>query len=263
MTTRPITFENPPVVERVISLQFAPLGVTSAEFGAVWASLLRDWLPNVSEQPPISTQIEHFGMPSGASEEPRFLLGPPPLRLWFCSADKRDLLQVQDTRLVQNWRKEPREADYVRFSELLPRYQRLAEDWFSALDREPTINQCEITYVNHIDASSNGHGHPENFFSFLGKMPDDWPLRRESTQIEWIFRIDRDDEPVGRLRAKIQPAVANQQPIWVFELTARSLPDGEGIVGAVKTCQSLHQHVVEYFIRLTTPEMHHKWGRIT
>jgi hypothetical protein len=76
-------FDNPPVVEVAIGVQFRPLpglqGLNLAPLQAVW----RDAYPVTQEHPPVMPVIE--GDPQGAGQLRLSLLPVPVVRQWFLS----------------------------------------------------------------------------------------------------------------------------------------------------------------------------------
>src|SRR5690349_12727580 len=100
------SFADPPVVETVLEVDFAPLvGWGVPHFGLFWAQI-RDDYPQFELQPALLTPAE------GTSEEDKLirtimvdLARQPPLRVWFLEKLGSRLLQVQHDRFIHNWRK--------------------------------------------------------------------------------------------------------------------------------------------------------------
>ena len=78
-------------------------------------------------------------------------------RLWMVNDNDTRLIQVQPDRLVVNWRK-------VGGDDVYPRYEAIREQFTAVVDKfsaflaeqeldELRVNQCEITYINHIPVS--------------------------------------------------------------------------------------------------------------
>lgn len=110
-------FKRPPIDELVLSIQFASVAkFKSAHVGLLWRSF-RSKYPEVTEQPPIQAAFETFGTPSSAPHAIRFQAFPsPPMpRFWFEKAGRPDLLQLQQDRILHNWRKREEDPIYPRF----------------------------------------------------------------------------------------------------------------------------------------------------
>src|SRR5262249_39271969 len=129
-------------------------------------------------------------------------------------------------------------------------------------------NQCEVTYVNHIEPSGvwERHGEVGKVFIMCSRLasasflpePEDVALR-----MRFIIQ-DQKGRPIGRLHAVVQPAwkKSDNSPILGLHLTARGAPIGEGIEGAFAFFDIGRQWIVKGFADLTTAEMHKLWERI-
>jgi hypothetical protein len=132
---------------------------------------------------------------------------------------------------------------------------------------EVSLNQCEVTYVNHVVSGQSWQelgelGEVLTVFSpryseaFLGEPED----------VRMFMRYiipDAEGRPAGRLHVAVEPAyrVSDDLPMYVVTLTARGRPLGEGIGGAMQFLDRGRQWVVRGFASLTTPEMHVAWRR--
>lgn len=263
-------FRKPPVVETVLSLQFEPIAeLTTAHIGLLWQRF-RGRLPLVEEHPPLPPVSEKFGPPSALQAEVTIEERPPIPRVWFLNDSKTELIQVQPDRFIHNWRK-------MGGMEPYPRYETIRESFRSEvailegfLSDENlgilAVNQCEVTYVNHVEPMSVWQRHGE-----LGKAIS---VRLTSTSIlpnpedlgvRLRFVIPNEGgEPIGRLHVAVQPAwkKSDGSPILTLNLTARGSPIGAGIEGAFEFFDLGRRWIVNGFADLTTAEMHRAWERI-
>ena len=265
-------FRKPPLAETVLGLQFEPLaGLTTAHLGLLWQRF-RSQLPSIEEHPPLPPVVEKFEPPSPAQVEVNIEEKPPVPRVWFLNEPKSELVQVQPDRFIHNWRKMEGIEPYPRYEPIRDKFR----NEVAVLERFLTderlgrlvVNQCEVTYVNHIEPSGlwDRHGQLERIFrvwsglgggSFL-TVPEDAGLRMR------FAILDAKGEPIGRLHAAVQPAwkKTDNSPILVLNLTARGRPVGEGIDGAFAFFDLGREWIVKGFADLTTPEMHRAWERI-
>src|SRR5436305_874459 len=93
-----VSFDDPPVVEVVASVQFD--GLSAASIFSVcthWAQSLRDEFPNFSLQPPYEVPQELFQKPTAPSISFQFGAHPPLPRVWLSGQDgeQSELMQVQ------------------------------------------------------------------------------------------------------------------------------------------------------------------------
>lgn len=275
-------FKNPPVVETVLGVQFAPLkNMRVTHYGLLLPHLREvfstpnEQLTKVSEQPPLEPVIEGFD--GGALRPPsvQWSLSPaPPLpRCWYTSEDEQFLIQVQPDRLILNWRRQQDPSgEYPRYAAILDRFLKVYAVFCRFVENDENEssgrvqpNQCEVTYVNHIDLPDG-----QNMAETLDKTLMGWKL---ATSDGWLTGAEHGEfaasyvipEKCGRLHIKAQRAVrrADSREIIRLSLTARGAPPTPDTDGIHQWLDIGHEWVVRGFASLTSPELHKKWGRIT
>lgn len=260
-------FDNPPVVETVLSVQFEKLNeMRVGHFGLFW-SQIKSRFPHTEERGTLEASIEAFPPKPGRGVgiKVESYERPPLPRVWFVSDDGNSLIQLQSDRLIRNWRK-------VGAGDAYPRYETVRQsfqedfDHFLSFTRsnglgEPSVNQCEITYVNHIVAGEgwSGLSEFEKVFRFLRSPESLVPGAPEDVSSHTRFQISDDQgRPVGRLHVELQPGIqkTDQAPLYRFSLTAR------GLIGNGLDFFDLGRDwIVRSFTELTTTEMHRIWKR--
>ncbi len=265
-------FRKPPLAETVLSLQFEPIaGLTTAHLGLLWQRF-RERLPFIEEQPPLPPVVEKFGTPSPAQVEVTVEEKPPVPRLWFLNQDKTELIQVQADRFIHNWRKMEGLEPYPRFEPIRDKFRNEVDTLVQFLNDEgmgaPVVNQCEVTYVNHIEPLGvwQRHGQLEKVLSNWTAAPERRFLPEAEdggVRLRFVMR-DESGKPFGRLHVISQPAwkKTDNTPIMVLNLTARGAPLGEGIEGAFRFFELGRRWIVKGFAELTTSEMQKAWERI-
>ena len=261
-------FENPPVIETVLSVQFEPLAaIRTAHLGLLWEKF-REGFPKTEERPPLDPVVEQFG------EIKRARLGlrleayeaPPVPRMWFVNAQGSEMIQIQTDRFIKNWRKEGEAEKYPRYERVRGSFERdfaifqkfLAENQLGAAH----VNQCEVTYVNHIVSGEgwDSFGDLERVFTFWKSPKVAIPGAAEDLRCSGRFVIPGvGGKPVGRLHVDLQRALrtSDNKPMYVFQLTAR------GQVGDSFEFFDLgREWIVRSFAVLTTPHMHAVWKRV-
>jgi len=264
-------FRNPPLVETVLSLQFEPIeGLTAAHVGLLWQRFRKD-LPLIEEYAPLAPVVETFGPPSPPQAQVTIEERPPAPRLWFLNEAKSELIQVQSDRFIQNWRRTAKDQPYPRFEPIREKFRQevsvfeqfLKDEGFQPLQ----VNQCEVTYVNHIEPGAvwESHGQLEKVVRVWAGIPDPAFLPEPENAAATFRFIMRDETraPLGRLHVVVQPAwrKTDNVPILTLNLTARGAPLSEGIDGAFAFFDLGREWIVKGFADLTTPEMHTAWGR--
>lgn len=265
-------FRKPPLVETVLSLQFEPIaGLTTAHLGLLWQRF-REQLPLIEQQPPLPPVVEKFGPPAPALVEVTFEEKPPVPRLWFLNQDRTELIQVQADRFIHNWRKMEGSEPYPRFEPIRDRFRNKVDTLVQFLKEErmgtPVVNQCEVTYVNHIEPSGvwQRHGQLEKVISNWRAAPEPQFLPEAEDgglRLRFVIRNESGD-PVGRLHVIFQPAwkKTDNTPIMVLNLIARGAPLGGGIEGAFRFFELGRRWIVKGFAELTTSDMQRAWERI-
>jgi uncharacterized protein (TIGR04255 family) len=264
-------FDKPPLAETVLSLQLEPIaGLTTAHVGVLWQRF-RDQLPLIEEQPPLAPVLEKFDPPSPAQVEVTVEEKPPVPRVWFLNRSKTELIQVQADRFIRNWRKMKDIQPYPRYEPIRERFrgevnilaQFLQDEGLGSL----AVNQCEVTYVNHIEPSSGWerHGQVDKVLRHWSGLPAGSFLpEAEDVGVRLRFVIPGGDgNPIGRLHVGLQPGwkKADNSPILAMNLTARGVPIGEGIDGAFAFFDLGRKWIVKAFVDLTTSGMQKIWGR--
>jgi uncharacterized protein (TIGR04255 family) len=223
------TYDNPPLVEVAMSVQFDPPGrLNTAHLGAFWWTQRQEF-PTVRVVQPIPAHPEDF-TDEGQWLPPSLQLAlseEPLCRLQFSSADEQWLCQIQPDRLVVNWRK--RNVAYPRFGETLSRCLKAWKIWCEFLAAEKLDRAVpklwELTYVNRVPKEE------------LWQQPSDWPnvfpglWGGQSTAIngvqlrglhgQWVW--DR-ATPRARLYVEPRPARSSDNPpneLLMLSLTAR------------------------------------------
>lgn len=272
-------FKNPPVVETVLGVQFARLGdMRVTHYGLLLAHLKaafadgEERFTNVSEQQPLDPVIEEFGSGRVRSRAAGWSVSsaPPSPRCWYASRNEETLVQVQPDRFLFNWRQQPdAKGEY-------PRYEHNRDKFFTAFDAFTRFvetesvgaiqpNQCEVTYVNHVDVSEGKHA-----AEMMNRLLTGWQL---ATSDGWLKRAETGHYAIsyvmpgeqGRLHVEAQPAIRrdDEREIIRLTLTARGAPPSQDRKGVLSWLNLGHEWVVRGFASVTTPEMHGQWGRIT
>jgi uncharacterized protein (TIGR04255 family) len=266
-------FLRPPVTEVVLSIQFAALPtLQTAHVGLLWQKW-RDKYPVVSEQPPLGAVFETFGGASAFSQ-PAFqfqaLLVPSMPRFWFAAADDVDLVQVQQDRIVHNWRKRTPVQEYPRYEAIRSRFvedMTIFRDFLSSENLgEVQPNQCEVTYTNAIELPDSDEPYGQ-----LSKVTPLWTGRLSEAQdhdvenctIQSRFVLREDGYPYGRVHVGFAPAVLpfENRSVIRLDITVRGKPKAATIESALGMLDNEREIVVRTFAAVTTPEMWTVWGR--
>ena len=252
-------FAEPPLNEVVLGVQFAPAqGYSQIRAGEVW-SLYKDRFPQVEEHPPLPPTFETFGRVQAAQFGFGIVTGATHDRFWFLTPSKEELIQFQQDRLMHNWRKVGDETNpYPRFEAMIRDFEQELgglEDYFTTLAPQTIlINQCEVTYVNHIPFDEPGRW--LRFIKFETSPIDDFAMTFRRT-------LHREREPVGRLTCETAVVIAAGNKLMLrLALTARSAPARPDMHAALELLRENRKIVVDAFTEFTTEAAHQVWKRI-
>ena len=257
-------FRIPPLNEVVFGIQFNPLmGYQQIYAGEVW-NLFRKEFPKAEEHAPISPAFETFGLPT-AGNQFGFITGTPHSRFWFLRPGGDELIQFQHDRFLHNWRKVGDETnEYPRFESMIDRFRSEVtqlEVYLNALTAQALpINQCEISYINHIAPSADMSLSASNwlrFVNFSDKEPEDFAL----SFLEVIYDID--NAPQGRLICEASIGIKGDgRRVIILTLTVRGAPKQNTIESALDFISNGRKLIVGKFAELTTDQAHKKWERL-
>lgn len=264
-------YDNPPVVETVIGVQFPELrGFRACHFGLFWKTLDKRF-SRAEDKPRVGKIAEEFPhntvFPQGLFAQQSTL----PDRVWYVSEDDSDLIQVQPNRFIYNWRRgSKKDGQYTSFEENSKNFSQQFET-FREFCREqkledPGPEYCEVTYVNHLvpqagETASDLFG--KAFAGLNWRFSDGWLLHPEAATFSRTFVID---DNRGRLYAEASIARAGKEDteLILFKLTAYVKHDLEATGKLADSLQLAHDWVVRGFACLTDVAIQKdRWERTT
>ncbi len=263
-------FENPPLTEVAISVQFESLPALQVpQIGLLW-SKFRDRFPNTEQHTPLDPVIESFEQPVHPKIQFEISNVPPVPRCWFLNDAGSELVQIQLNRFTRNWRKVDKSDLYPRYQYVRSQFVQDFEYFCSFLEAEALgiikPIQCEVSYINNIESTKDWNKHSE-----IGKVLAMWNpgkvgnllsnLESGRVATQHVVRSS-DGDPIARLHISTQPAfsAADNQPIFVMNITARGAPFEQSIQGVLAFIDKGRELIVQGFKSVTTPEMHKVWG---
>jgi uncharacterized protein (TIGR04255 family) len=254
-------FGRPPVAEVVCGVQFSGTdGWCTPHFGSFW-ELIRAEYPEFEDQPPL----DKLRFERAAPPEPRLSLLPPLRRVFFVQPPGNFLIQLQQNRILHNWRKVNDSDEYPRFKEA---YKRFVWSWeklkhFAVLAAlpDPQPEALELTYVNHI--TKDGAKFPRDvwdFLEFYAQTPKA-VIARESSVVAMHFGWPLPNE-MGILTFDLKHGLrpSDESEVLLIEFNARGKvkPDGVNMDNWFDTA---HSAIVRTFDALTTDAAHKLWEK--
>ena len=262
-------FSKAPVIETVLSIQFNPIkGFSIVHFGLYWDRIRRDF-PNLETKQPVAHIVENFGQMG--TEQSLFSQGeikPEQLvRCWFLEENRSSFIQLQPDRLIVNWQ-------VVEAGDVYPRYTQLRaklhNEWrrFTEFLRDekleaPRVDQCEVTYVNHIEYHDGWDSYDDLnkvISPWSGKTSEGFLKAPEKIGLNVQYLIDGNR---GRLYISLQPVIRRRdnKEVLQLNLTARGAPSSSQTEDVFQWLDLGRKWIVNGFTDFVTLEMHKRWGR--
>ncbi|WNO08901.1 TIGR04255 family protein [Teredinibacter sp. KSP-S5-2] len=259
-------FENPPLSEVALGVQFVPPEKYSQIYAKdVWDLYRREY-PILNQVEPIPPTFETFGSRSMAERDISLQGDVTHDRYWFISEDSKDLIQFQSDRLLHNWRKVPsKEGRYPRFESIIEKYERelrLLEDLYCSSFGEGSLHltQCEATYINLIPLGRNAPELPEEWIKLISLNGADF----ENFSFSSARVIRREDgAPSGRCIVECRNVISpsDSQTSIELKITVRGAPETEKMESAIWFLYNARNEIVRTFASVTTEVAHKRWER--
>jgi uncharacterized protein (TIGR04255 family) len=267
MTERPAglpDYRRPPLDEVAISVQFPPIeGLLDTHIREFWKTI-RDDYPIAERQPRLESPLES-SEPAQPVQVQLSLQPSPNIRMWMISPEDDFLVQVQNTRFIQNWRR--RDIEYGHFEEIRNKFWQNYHRFKEFLDSRglplPEIQQIEVTYLNWIpEVPMTDFFRPATqtivTINGLSRTPEEqsWSARYLiPTDIASAERLYVQCVPAIR---PLTPGVRGSQLGLIFRAARESgFSDDE----ASTLIDSGRLMIVEVFTDLTTPAAQETWER--
>ncbi len=260
------TFDNPPVIETVLGVQFEPLkGLTSGHVGWFWKELRdRNWT-KFAETIALPDEFERFEPTPRAPAQMRFVPMPFPGRSQISSPDDGRMIQIQPSRFHYNWNRVG--GEYPRYRKVLEEFAHHFENFCRFVKQvklgEVVPNQWELTYIDSIpkgvlwENPSDWHKLLPGLFSPLSHVGS---VRLEAFGGVWQFEIPPQR---GRLHVTINLAAleSDPAPVLLFQTTARGPISKEGGLTLQEGLNLGHQATVDLFLGVISEKAQKAWGR--
>jgi uncharacterized protein (TIGR04255 family) len=268
MTERPSDLPNyrkPPVDEVVIGVQFPAIeGLQDGQIREFW-KMVRDAYPILERQPRIEGPIESLRPQPLLIQFPSSVTVQAQGRTWMINDNDDFLIQIQNDRFIQNWRR--RQDEYGHFDDTRDRFWTNFSKFREFLNTQglsqPTLQQVEVTYFDWIpELPMSGFLLPATatviHISGTDHMPEEqsWSAR---------YLIENTIGAVQRLYVQAAPAVRPLTPEvrgtqlgFIFRVARESGFTDDEIAALVNTGRAI---VVEAFTQLTTSSAHQLWER--
>ena len=246
----------PPVIEVALAIEFVPIQelgpVGLARLASEWAS---DY-PIMREVPALPPSTLNPGMGTF-----QFMTGPSPSRIWLLTPAGNDLLQIQNDRLIINWRRLDSELVYPGHQDLLTKMRTRWREFIERLSEvglpSPSPTIAEWTYVNHLDREILAR----RGLSFFNDNLEELPGQSNS----FAFEITRDltnEERSGFLAVTgaSSASSAAAEPVFSLTITTKLSLQAADLMGAVDILSQAHDVSRVGFDKITSAAARTEWG---
>jgi uncharacterized protein (TIGR04255 family) len=257
-------FLKPPVDEVAVAIQFPAIeGLSNDQLREFWKTVRTEY-PFVESQARLDVPLEESNI-GVFSFQFQMTNQPQNVRLWLIAESDDFLIQVQDTRFIQNWRR--RSGEY-------PHFEHIRDDFWQNFGKfrefltkaglpQPRIEQIEVTYINWI---------PDLPIQQFLRPASETAINVAASAIEaeqqtWSgsYLVPSALVPVERLYAQASPALRSLDPKLPgtqFTLMVRGANSaGIEAIDAERMIDESRDLIVRAFADLTTTGAHEIWAR--
>ena len=245
-----------PVIEVVAGIEFAS---QDAEFSALAVAVANEFAGELSPAgfaDPIPPS-QRFSVVAPFQPFFRMGIGPAPLRLLLESTDSVWLLQVQDNRIVVNWRKAHLETVYPGYLEMKSRLS----DYVNRVSqlrlvRPLSSRATEFTYVNAVPGGLDSAA--ETFSVISAPAFEAMPGQPIATR----FQIIRDvPEKSAQVSVSSEPRDVAGEFSSILTITSNVFNvAGATVHDAMLSLDDAHRISRKTFTAVTTESMRKTWG---
>jgi uncharacterized protein (TIGR04255 family) len=259
-------YDRPPAVETLMGFYFANFANWNMlHFGKLW-TLFEASYPKGEVLPPI---VDPRMFSQGNLE-----FSQMPFRAMFTNASNTELVQIQASAFLRNWRKTLENQGYTHYAHLRPKFE---SDWkmfceFLASNRlaAPQVFQSEVTYVNHLVRGTDWDSYNDLAKLFKPFAPRtgvadygrEYSYLPEAATVALNIGYNLSEAGVS-LQISCHSAVRKPDGTEVIQLTVTAKSDLlDSETNAMwKKLDQCHDAVILGFDDVTTDFAHQMWGK--
>lgn len=255
-------YRRPPVVEVVCGVQFTGVdGWRTPHFGSFWQQIRGEYSEFEDQAP-----LERIRLDAATPPQPQISPLPPLRRVFFIQPPGNFLIQLQQNRILHNWRKVSESDEYPRYrtaySKFVSCWNQLRKFTASAGLSEPQPDVLELTYINHI--SKSGTKFPRDVWDFLAfyERTPKAVIAKESSAMAMHFGWPLPNN-MGALTFDLKHGLRpnDESEVLLIEFNARGKAKDHGR-GMNTWFDIAHGAIVNTFDALTTDSAHELWEKI-
>jgi uncharacterized protein (TIGR04255 family) len=250
-------FKNPPIVEVICGIQF---DCSKFNFAMVdrFYNKVKDTYPTCAENMPLPFTYDKLSLsaPPAARNKPIFV------RYFFINESNTKLIQLQDGRLLFNWRKnEGADTTYPKFDAVYQEFLLHMKAFFeivSDANAEFSQTQLELTYLDHIlfsDFDNKSWALPK-IFTFFAKNPLGTDIDDSNFSIQLpIENLSGHLQMVGRSGIRN----TDKKAVFILETTVRGNTN-KSVITIDSWFGKAHSAVYQAFNDSITEDAKKVWG---
>jgi uncharacterized protein (TIGR04255 family) len=255
-------FSKPPVVEVACGVQFEGLEQwRTPHYGQFWTKIQQEYSDS-EDHPPLA----RVRLDPAPVFEPHWSPLPPLRRVFLIKPPGNFLIQLQQNRLLHNWRKVTDGDEYPRFDAAFEKFtwswERFNEFLSSVNLPSPKPEIWELTYINHIvEKDARFPKDVWEYLAFYERSPEATTAMAASAMtIQFAWPLP---DQMGTLSLDVKHGnrVNDQQDVLVVELTVRGAAT-EGAAAMNSWFGVAHDAIVKNFEKLTTDRAHRIWEKL-
>ncbi|HEY2169297.1 MAG TPA: TIGR04255 family protein [Candidatus Angelobacter sp.] len=271
VTTRPRSlpdFDDPPVVETVMGLEFVRLkGWSIPHFGLLWSKFKSEY-PHFDVQPALQSNVDvQVGVEVRTASAPTVsVMALPSLRCWFFDESRTSLIQVQEDRFLHNWIKKGSQEKYPHYENIRPKFEIEWQRFCAFLSEQnlatPVVQHCEVTYVNHIERGAAWRTFDDlaDVVSVWSKPSTGFLPSPDAVNLSVKYPMQETD---GTLTITLEPAIrhTDQKEVLQLRLSAHARPASQNLEDILKCLDIGRDWIVRGFTDFTSSKAHSLWKR--
>ena len=253
------SYSKPPVVEVAVGVHFLPVpGLNVVEL-VTMHGIWDEQFPKIQQQPVLPPV-------SGPGSDPilSFQFSPmaQPVRIWMLTDDDSYLVQVQNDRLILNWRKTSETGEqYPRYStvrkvflEVWKRFTGFVEERRLGVVQPSFV---EVTFFNRIDLISG-----ESLATYLATLNSEWHVsaQRSSAYQTEVDLLDSYGTVIGSQTINASQN-SSEGHFCQLEIVSRVGSQQSSTEFILNGLDRAHDFGVHSFDASTTAYAHQRWGR--
>ncbi len=244
-----VNYNNSPLVEVVIGIQLNESKISNVFLFDVFYNHFKKSFPIIEEQPYLNSILE-----SKDGEVLNANLNQFSTRKFFLGQDQNKLIQIQNNRILFNWRAINTNIEYPNYDNVISDFLEIFNFIDSNLDIKSAINQFEFTYVDHISLN-NLNKNSLKFSDLINIINVD----KEIGAINANFNF-WENEIGGNLIVSIKSArkVPNTEKIFILETSCRGFKEFTEIK---MWYDKAHEILINYFETITTSKAKELWQK--